>query len=266
MPEKLLRFGMHDFLNARPLLGPLRERGESAGLDLVIDAPAALAEKLKSGELDLAMVPAVEYLREADTYRLVPDVCIASRGEVGTVLLISKVPVKKIRSLAVDNRSRTSIALLKVLFTFPVTLEVHPSDPDPDTMLKDHEAALIIGDRALEYKTAPGLVVYDLSAEWFRQTGKTFVHAVVAVRPEINLDKSILEFFREAKREGLAGIDSVVEAYVKESGADPELCADYLKRKIIYDLGDEEMDGLTHFRDLCHEKGIIPEKHSIVFL
>ena len=255
---------MHDFLNARPLLGLLREQGESAGLDLVTDAPAALAKKLKSGELDLAMIPAVEYLREADTYRLVPDVCIASRGEVGTVLLISKVSVKKIRSLAVDNRSRTSIALLKVLFPFPVTLEVHPSDPDPDTMLKDHDAALIIGDRGLEYKPAPGLMVYDLSAEWFRQTGKTFVHAVMAVRPEINLDKNILEFIREVKREGLAGIDSVVDAYVKESGADPERCADYLKRKIIYDLGDEEMEGLTHFRDLCHEKGVIPKKHPIV--
>ena len=105
MVQRPLRFGIHDFLNAGPLLIPLSEKGADAGLRMVIDAPPALADRLKAGELDLAMIPSVEYLREGDAYRLIPDVCIASRGPVGTVLLLTQKPVDKIRSVAVDIRS-----------------------------------------------------------------------------------------------------------------------------------------------------------------
>ena len=110
----MLRFGIHDFLNASPLLLPLKEQGVNMGFQVITDSPAVLADRLKSSDLDLAMIPSVEYFKSADSYRLVPGVCIASRGEVGTVLFFTKKPIHEIRSIAADNRSRTSVALLKI--------------------------------------------------------------------------------------------------------------------------------------------------------
>ena len=81
----MIRFGLHDFLNAQPLLVPLLRRQKELGLEIVRDVPSVLAEKLKAGTLDLAMIPTIEYLKEAARYRLVPGVCIASRDKVGTV-------------------------------------------------------------------------------------------------------------------------------------------------------------------------------------
>ena len=82
MTQSLLKFGIHDFLNASPLLLPLREHGGDKGFQIVTGSPAALADKLKLGDLDLAMIPSVEYFKSVDSYRLVPNICIASRGEV----------------------------------------------------------------------------------------------------------------------------------------------------------------------------------------
>lgn len=264
MQQNQLRFGVHNFLNARPLVNSLRAKSDAAGFRLTTDVPAALADQLRDAQLDIAMIPAFEFLKQADAYRLVPGVCIASHGNVDTVLLLAKAPVPQITSVAVDYRSRTSVALLKILFPFSADVRFEPAAPDPESMLNAHDAALLIGDRALGYQPPAGIKVYDLSAEWFRKTAKTFVHAVVAVRPGVHVGQKILDVIQEVKREGIAGVDTVVESYVRETGADRELCADYLKKKIIYDLGDREMEGLLHFRDLCHEKNLIAEKFPIV--
>ena len=267
MAQRLLRFGIHDFLNAGPLLVPLAEKGEGAGLHMVTDAPSALADRLHSGDLDLAMIPSVEYLKAGDRYRLIPGVCIASRGPVGTVLFLSKKPVGEIRSIAADLRSRTSVALLKILFAFGPDLTIHPVLPDLKTMLEEHDAALIIGDRALMLTNlAPDLTVYDLSEEWFQQTGKTFVHAVVAVREGVMIDRATVHFIQEARREGCDRIEEIVRMHKGLEGLDPKLCEDYLRQKIRYDLGGEEREGLARFRDLCHERGLIQEKVSIQFV
>ena len=117
MTQPLLRFGIHNFLNAGPLLLPLEEQGANMGFQVITDSPTALADRLKSSDLDLAVIPSVEYFKLAESYRLVSDVCIASRGEVGTVLFLTKKPINEIRSIAADNRSRTSVALLKILFS-----------------------------------------------------------------------------------------------------------------------------------------------------
>ena len=144
MTQPLLRFGIHNFLNAGPLLLPLEEQGANMGFQVMTDSPAALADRLKSSDLDLAIIPSVEYFKLAESYRLVSDVCIASRGEVGTVLFLTKKPINKISSIAADNRSRTSVALLKILFSFNSDLSIRSFPPDLESMLVDHSAALII--------------------------------------------------------------------------------------------------------------------------
>lgn len=269
MANKKLKFGVHDFINAQPLLIPLKEREQQLGVTLVTGSPASLADQLREGKLDLAMIPSVEYLKDADQYRLIPGIAVASRGPVDTVLLASHRPLAEVESIAVDVRSRTSVALLQILFgeVLPWNVFMEITDPNPVDMLKNHDAALIIGDPAFRMRSNfPKLQYYDLSEQWFTQTQKTFVHAVVAARNETHLDQDFLVTVQEAKTEGLSRIESIAQTTAKQSGLTFETCLDYLSKKIIYDLGKEELVGLQHFRDICSEKGVIDKKDVIRFV
>lgn len=263
------RFGIHDFLNAQPLLIPLRERAQELGLQLVTAPPGELADRLREGELDLAMIPTVEYLKEALRYRLLPNVSIASRGPVGTVLFASKKPLEEVQSIALDARSRTSAALLQVLYgeTFPWNVFWETAAPDPKVMLEDHDAILLIGDPAFRLAAAhPNLHIYDLSEQWFEQTGKAFVHAVVAVREEITLDHAFVVAIQEAKLNGLSRLAEISQSQAGKAGIGEDQCSEYLSQKIIYDLGKNELEALQHFRDICFDKGVIDEKEMIRFV
>lgn len=269
MSQKMLRFGLHEFLNAQPLLVPLLNIAEETGLEMVVGVPSRLAEKLKAGSLDLAMIPTVEYLKEADRYRLLDGICIASRQKVSTVLLIAKVPVREIKTLALDERSRTSVALLKILFgkEFPRQMVYEPQPPDPDAMLRAHDAALIIGDQNFTLPTLPQATeVYDLSEEWFLKTGKTFVHAVIAVREGVVWEKRIYDALHSAKVEGILNIPTIANSFASARGLDSAVCEDYLRHKIIYDLGREELEGLALFQQLCLARGLIPAQHTLQFV
>jgi chorismate dehydratase len=269
MTGKKLKFGFHDFINAQPLLIPLKEKAQQLGVTMVTGSPASLAERLRVGELDLAMIPSIEYLKDPGQYRLLPGIAVASRGPVDTVLFASRLPLKEVQSVALDVRSRTSAALLQVLFreAFSPNVSLEPADPDPQTMLKNHDAALIIGDPAFGLRAAyPNLQIVDLSELWFEQTGKTFVHAIVAVRNGIELDQKFLATVQGAKEEGRSRIESIAQAESQQLGITFETCLDYLSKKIIYDLGEVEMTGLQHFRDICFEKGILDQKETIKFV
>ena len=268
MSNRPLKFGFHNFLNAQPVLVPLLEFAKQYGLEMVLGAPAQLAEQLNAGKLDLAMIPTVEYFHRAEDYRLVPHVCIASRGAVRTVLLVSRKPLEDIRSLALDERSRTSVALLKILFAGRLSKDVRfvSSQPDASEMLKNHDAALIIGDQAFRVSSGAELEVYDLSQEWYRHTGKSFVHAVVAVRSEVALENKTLDFIVRASGEGLSKVDAIVDTYTQAHALDAGLCKDYLKNKIIYNLGKDELEGLLHFQDSCCLNGLLAKKIPVKFL
>ena len=269
MTGKSLKFGFHDFINAQPLLIPLREKAQQLNVTLITGSPAGLAEQLRTGELDLAMIPSIEYLKDLEQYRLLPGVAVASRGPVGTVLLVSRQPLEKVQSIALDIRSRTSAALLQVLFadTFSADISLEPGHPEPEIMLKEHDAALIIGDPAFGLRSAyPDLQFYDLSEQWFEQTGKTFVHAVVAVRRGVELNQEFLKQVEAVKQEGLSRVESIAQSESKRAGIAYATCLDYLSSKIIYHLGPEEMNGLRHFQEVCFEKKILDKKEIIRFV
>ena len=263
----MLKFGIHDFINAQPILASLREMGEWIKLDIYTETPARLAEQLNEGKLDFAMIPAIEYLRQAETLRLLPGISIASRNQVGTVLLVSKYPLKAIQSLAVDNRSRTSVALLKLMFKddFLPNMNWVDCDPNPEKMLKEHDAALIIGDPALGFNKE-GTTIYDLSEEWYQRTGKTFVHAVIVAREGVEIGERIVEIFRIAKQEGLMKIETIARTQARKTGLPETLLVDYLKNKIRYNLGAEELDGLSYFQSICQSVGLIEKKPPFEFL
>lgn len=266
MSERLMRFGFHGFLNALPLLNSLQRSSSCSGFEMVVDVPCAVAEKLLSGQLDLAMIPSIEYLKVADRFDLLPGPCIASKGEVLTVLLISKQPLSKVRSVALDSRSRTSVALLQILFgnRFPPEAKYVSVEPEINKMLDTHDAALVIGDLALKYVNPGAVTVYDLSREWLALTGKAFVHAVVAVRSNLSMTDEMREAIHTATRNVSSEIAEIVKAQAENYEAG--ICEDYLRNKIRYTLGDEEVQGLSCFRDMCYDSGLLSQKHPIKFI
>jgi chorismate dehydratase len=264
-----LRFGFHDFLNAQPLLVPLQEIAIETGFKLVLGNPAATAQALEMGDLDLAMIPVVEYLKNAGNYKLLPGVSIASKGSVDTVLLVAKKSLNKIKTVAIDNRSKTSVAAIKILFETKFSRPViyQPQSPELEIMLDKADAALIIGDNAhLAKQKFPDLKFYDIGEEWFIQTQKLFVHAAVAIRKGVELPRGFAQSVLQARKKGVARIPQISKSKAEKYGWSEQEALDYLSGKIIYDLGHAELEGLRQFRDLCYEKEITKEKVSIHIL
>src|SRR6185312_2634463 len=177
-----LKVSAISFLNTAPLMwdfdfGELRR-------DYRVDytLPSVCAELLKTGMADIGIIPVAAYTTIPDLV-VIPDIAIASRGAVRSILLIGKVPPEQMKRVAVDTSSRTSVSLLRVLCEklYGVKPEFVPKEPKLKEMLKGCDAALVIGDPALLAKT-DGYQVRDLAADWKQFTGKSFVFAFWAVR------------------------------------------------------------------------------------
>ncbi len=183
------RLGHIQFLNCLPLYYGLVKNDVLLDVDLVKAAPRDLAGMLLAGELDVAPIPSIEYARHADDFLLLPDISISSDGEVQSILLLSKSPAEGLngRCVALTNTSRTSQVLLKVLLAehWSVKPEYTEMPPDLASMMREAEAALLIGDDALRAFYQPtDLLKYDLGEEWKAHTGLPMVYAVWAVRRE----------------------------------------------------------------------------------
>src|SRR5205823_6073420 len=135
------RIGAVNYLNTKPLICDLEELAPEA--ELVLDVPSRLADRLAAGDLDVALLPVVEYFR-AESYSIVPDIAIASRGPVLSVTLFSRVAWPEIRRVALDAGSRTSAALAQVLLrnrhgvrpeVVPLPLDRSAEDADADAVL-----------------------------------------------------------------------------------------------------------------------------------
>jgi chorismate dehydratase len=181
------RLGHIQFLNCLPLYYGLVKNDALLDVDLVQAAPRRLAQMLLADELDIAPIPSIEYARHANEYVLLPDIAISSDGEVQSILLLSKEPVEELdsKTVALTDTSRTSQVLARVLLSrrwgvFPDYVEM---PPDLASMMRDADAALLIGDDALRaYWQPTGLLTYDLGTEWTGWTGLPMVYAVWAVR------------------------------------------------------------------------------------
>jgi chorismate dehydratase len=184
------RLGHIQFINCLPLYYGMVKNDVLLDVDLVKANPADLATELLDGKLDLAPIPAIEYARHADQFVLLPDIAISSDGEVQSILLVSKVPAEELsgRTVALADNSRTSVVLGRILLAkrWNATPDYVDMPPDLPAMLRDADAALLIGDEAIRtYWDRPeGLFTYDLGTEWQTWTGLPFVFAVWAVRRE----------------------------------------------------------------------------------
>jgi chorismate dehydratase len=257
MKDLPVSFGCHSFLNAQPLLYPLLNHYLSHNLNLVLDSPGMISQLLREKKLDLAIIPSIEYFRSRD-YLLVPDLAIASLGKVDSVLLFSKKPWAALTRVAVDNSSRTSVAMLRIIFREQYHIDplLIPMVAEISQMLQEAEAGLIIGDRALGAKPLTPYV-YDLGEEWYKLTGKPFVHAVMALWPGRDLSNE-LRILREAQNLGLSLLPEIARAGAKYLGLDYQICLNYLQHKINYELGTAELEGLKYFADLAKKHDLIP--------
>ncbi len=181
-----VRVGAVSYLNTRPLVWRFHELAPQA--ELILDYPSRLADALAEGTLDVALIPSIEFFHNP-AYTIVSDACIACRGPVMSVKLFSRVPLDAIRTLALDEGSRTSVALVQILLQERFGLRPHlqplPLGSSPQESAAD--AVLLIGDRAIHAPGGPFAAVWDLGEEWTRSFDLPFVFAMWVARAGVDL-------------------------------------------------------------------------------
>src|SRR5438067_4626955 len=218
----VIRIGAVNYLNTKPLICDLEKLAPRA--ELVLDLPSRLADRLAAGELDVALIPAIEYFR-GGRYTIVPNIAIASRGPVLSVTLFSRVPWQDIRRVALDAGSRTSAALCQILLRkrYGVSPAVEALPLDRAAEEADTDAVLLIGDRAMR-ACLPGFAhAFDLGQEWHDWTGLPFVYAFWAVREGVELG-AVQEALQEAKRRGRARAGAIAYHEAPRPGLDAGYC------------------------------------------
>lgn len=251
-----LRLGAVEYLNARPLVHDLER---SARVTLRFDVPSRCAELLHAGEIDVGLIPSIEYLRGPGAYAIVPFVCVASAGPVASVALYTRKDPADLRSIAMDTTSRTSVALMRVIAkrAYGIVPEPVSMAPDLDAMLGRADGAVIIGDKALFLDhEASGARKIDLGALWTDTTGLPFVYAFWAGRPHaVTLDD--VGMLREARDGGLANLEGIARACFPGNVQRQAVACRYLRDNIQYTLGGEELEGLTAFYQYASELGLV---------
>jgi chorismate dehydratase len=251
-----IRLGAVSYLNTGPLVYGLEEQPQR--FHVRFDVPSRCARLLHDNHVDLGLIPSIEYLHGPD-YRIVHGVAIASDGPVASVALFSRKPISEVESIALDNGSRTSVALLKVLCArwFEISPAFTTMAPDMAGMLKACDAALVIGDNALfADHVALGLEKVDLGEEWAGMTGLPFVYAFWAGRPGV-LSAEDAARLNEARDRGVAAAEKVAEGYFPGDPAKIARGAEYLRENVKYALGEREQAGLGRFYELAAGLGLV---------
>lgn len=258
-----LRIGAVTYLNARPLTYGLSRTADDA--HIVFDHPSRLAESLAAGGLDVALIPSIEYFRHPG-YVIVSDACIACDGPVRSVKLFGRVPVARIRTLALDEGSRTSVALTQILLKERYQLEPDIQRLPIGAALEDThaDAVMLIGDRGMRPPQGRFEFVWDLGEEWNGWTGLPFVFAMWIARPDVDLEKLDM-LLRAARDAGLERLEEIARRYAPSVQLSPADCLVYLRDHLRFQLGPRQRQGLASFYDLAQRHGLAPTGVDLVF-
>ena len=270
-----LRVGAVSFLNTKPLIYPLLNKEIQTDIALTVDVPSRVATLLSEGELDVGLIPIIEYFRakpSGTAYCVLPDISIASHGSVKSIQLFSRVPIQEIRRIALDTSSRTSVALLKILLAekygvSPVFTTCAPT-VIPSTALQKRqyppfEAVLLIGDPALRHLDSTAYSV-DLGEAWYKLTGLPFVYACWVVREAACLG-DLAQVLLESKERGVAQIPEIARIEARKLGLPETLCLDYLQNCIQYDLDASAIAGIALFYKYAVKNDLAPPCRSLTF-
>ena len=259
----MLRIGCVKYLNARPLI-----YGWSGAVDF--DHPAALCRKLEHGDLDVALVSSLEYLRRP-IYRIVDRVSISAHGAVYSVIVAHNEDLSRAQEIDIDPASETSVALLRCLLDqrdlnprlvrntdlqSVRRAELHSAGPETaDSMSAGSTGQapvfrLLIGDQAIRFRAEHGerYHYWDLAETWTKMTSLPFAFAFWLIRPEIENAKEIADKLRALRDHNVASID---ELALSQSEVSPTFCRKYYREHLFFDFGEREKAGLREFHRRC---------------
>jgi len=254
--DRRLRVCAVSYLNTVPLVWGMLHGAERGRFELSFSVPSECADRLAGGAADIGIVPSVELPRLG--LEVIPGAGIACRGAVRSILLISKVPPERVRLLAADASSRTSVALARIVLArrYGAQPVVRGFPPDLPTMLEAADAALLIGDPALrvEVERLP-YAVLDLGREWVEWTGLPMVFAVWACRAGLP-PAELAPAFLNSCRFGLEHLDDIVRLEAPRRGITEALAREYLTRRVVLELGEREYEGLRLFLSYARELAV----------
>ena len=267
-----LRISAISYLNTAPLMWDFEHDRAGRDFEISYTLPSSCAKALAEGTADIGIIPAAAYT-QIPGLQILPDVAIASRRAVRSILLVSQIPVELVRTVALDTSSLTSVALTKILFekwlgggrTFT------PMEPDVEKMLESCDAGLVIGDPALQVDRRRYHTL-DLAEEWIRYTGKPFVFAFWAVRGEALREADpaldLAAVFRESRDHGLLpeNIDRISREWAPRVGLGESDVRGYLTENIHYQLDAGCQGGLQLFYRYAAELGVLPAAPELRFV
>jgi chorismate dehydratase len=228
------RLAASTYLNSAPLIWSFLHGSKCERVQLIDAVPARCADLLAQATVEAALVPVIEYQKIPDVV-LVPDVCVGSTGSVRSVVLVSRRKnLKDIQSIALDESSRTSATLIRIIFRefLAHDLEWSTHHPDLKKMLTQNDAALVIGDPGMTFERE-GLTVWDMATLWKENTGHGFVFAMWMVREDTLARVRAIDF-AAARDEGVKHIEEIVQTYQKTIGLTQGEMREYLTRNISF--------------------------------
>jgi chorismate dehydratase len=257
------RLAASSFLNSAPLIWSFSNGSRANDVEWIDAVPSRCADLLANGEVDFALVPVIEYQR-IDGTKLVGDVCVASRESVQSVVLVSRLKnLEDIKTVALDQSSRTSATLVKIIFKEFLGFEPRWSTASPDLkrMLGENDAALIIGDPGMLF-ARDDLHVWDMAELWSKHTGLGFVFAMwMTVATE-----AVTPDFVGARDEGLKKMEEIVSSYANTTPLQPDDIRNYLTRNIVFHLDDALTQGMETYFQLAEKHGLIPQQKPLSFV
>jgi chorismate dehydratase len=267
-----LRISAISYLNTAPLMWDFEHGKAGSEFEISYTLPSACARALEAGTADIGIIPAAAYAQVPGLIVL-PGVAIASRRPVRSILLVSRVPVDKIRTVALDTSSLTSVALTKILFEkwLGGGRAFTSMAPNIEEMLAEHDAGLLIGDPALQIDRSRYFTL-DLAEEWIRHTGKPFVFAFWAVRQNALRDAApspdLASVFQQSRDHGLepANLDQIAREWAPRLGLEESAVRAYLTENIYYHLDAACLEGLQLFYRYASEIGALPAAPEMRFL
>lgn len=262
MKSTNIRIGAVSYLNTKPLVEGLAELAPSARLSF--DLPSRLAKSLAENKLDVALIPSIEYLRN-ENWTIVSDACIGCLGPVLSVKLLTRKPFADIETLALDEGSRTSAALVQILLAehgVRPTLETLPIGSSVNDTSAD--AVLLIGDRAIHSPQGGFIDEWDLGEQWRRTTGLPFVFAMWVARPGVNV--SSIEPALEAARDlGVANLNEIAARHADEVNLSHESCLSYLRDNLYFHLKERQQKALELYYRRAADIGLAPANFELRF-
>lgn len=275
-----LKISAISYLNTAPLLWDFDHQSAGSDFEISYTLPSGCAEALRAGTADIGIIPAAAYATVPDLV-IIPEVAIAARRAVRSILLVGKQPpnstskpewLERVRTVALDTSSMTSVALTKILFAkwLGGARDYRPIAPDLGAMLKECDAALLIGDPALQVDRLRYFTL-DLAQEWETRTGKSFVFAFWAIRKQALAERdgaAIAKVFKDSRDHGVAprNLEAIAQEWAPRLGLDIEIVRVYLTQNIHYYLDPPCLEGLELFYRLGEEVGALPPAPELRFV